>query len=98
MVLNIRTTAVLFLLLAPGLSWAQGPRDVPLDASEIADSARRLVSLLDYVAADYGGAVAGGKVVSDGEYREMLDFGESVRLLSEDLQGPPPILQAASVW
>ncbi|HEY5722259.1 MAG TPA: FTR1 family protein [Allosphingosinicella sp.] len=34
--------------------------------------------LLDYIAVDYAGAVAGGKVISDGEYKEMLEFGSSV--------------------
>ena len=39
--------------------------------------ARQLWQLLDYVAVDYGGAVANGAVVSDGEYAEMLDFTEN---------------------
>ena len=30
--------------------------------------------LLDYIAVDYAGAVAGGKVISDGEYKEMKEF------------------------
>lgn len=34
--------------------------------------------LLDYVAVDYPGAVAGGKVISDAEYAEMLEFSASV--------------------
>jgi len=37
----------------------------------------RLVSLLDYVAADYGGAVSGGLVVSAFEYEEQLGFLET---------------------
>jgi high-affinity iron transporter len=36
--------------------------------------ARQLWQLLDYVAVDYGGAVTDGKVASEGEYEEMLDF------------------------
>lgn len=35
---------------------------------------RRVVALLDYVAADYGGAVRDGAVVSDAEYQEQLAF------------------------
>ncbi|MGO4328541.1 FTR1 family protein [Cupriavidus sp. 2TAF22] len=38
--------------------------------------AKQLWQLLDYVAVDYHGAVANGAVVSDSEYREMLDFAE----------------------
>lgn len=53
-----------------------------LAGSSIAQSAtapggaKQLWQLLDYVAADYDGAVTGGKVVSQGEYGEMLDFTE----------------------
>jgi len=42
--------------------------------------------LLDYVAVDYGGAVAGGKVVSPSEYAEMREFSGSVR---ERINGLP---------
>ncbi|MGH8571879.1 MAG: c-type cytochrome, partial [Gammaproteobacteria bacterium] len=34
--------------------------------------------LLDYIAVDYAGAVADGKVISDGEYKEMVEFGATV--------------------
>ena len=34
--------------------------------------------LLDYIAVDYAGAVAGGKVISEGEYAEMKEFSASV--------------------
>ncbi|WP_370680970.1 cytochrome c/FTR1 family iron permease [Comamonas sp. GB3 AK4-5] len=36
--------------------------------------ARQLWQLLDYVAVDYGGAVEDGKITSESEYEEMLDF------------------------
>lgn len=39
--------------------------------------ARQLWQLIDYVAVDYAGAVEGGKVVSESEYAEMLDFTEN---------------------
>ena len=42
---------------------------------------QRLVSLLDYVAADYGGAVSGGAVVSAFEYEEQLGFLETATTL-----------------
>ena len=41
--------------------------------------AEQLLQLIDYIGADYGGAVAAGEVVDAGEYREMLDFAEGVR-------------------
>jgi high-affinity iron transporter len=40
-------------------------------------SLHRLVSILDYVAADYGGAVQDGKVTSQFEYEEQLAFLDS---------------------
>ncbi len=43
--------------------------------------------LLDYIAVDYRGAVAGGRVISDLEYREMSEFSASVR---ERLAALPP--------
>jgi high-affinity iron transporter len=39
--------------------------------------AKQLWQLIDYLAVDYGGAVEHGKVVSDGEYAEMLDFSDN---------------------
>lgn len=39
-----------------------------------ASDARQLWQLIDYVAVDYGGAVANGAVTSEFEYAEMLDF------------------------
>lgn len=51
-------------LLATGVTLAQ---EKPADA-------RQLWQLLDYVAVDYSGAVEKGKVVSEAEYAEMLDF------------------------
>jgi high-affinity iron transporter len=35
--------------------------------------------LLDYIAVDYAGAVQGGKVVSEAEYKEMIEFSRSAR-------------------
>ncbi len=45
-------------------------------ASAASDDARQLWQLLDYVAVDYGGAVANGTVISEAEYAEMKDFTE----------------------
>ena len=43
---------------------------------------QRLISLIDYVGADYGGAVVKGEVVSDFEYQEQLAFLESALQLA----------------
>jgi high-affinity iron transporter len=48
-------------------------------ADEREESARRAIHLLEYIAADYGGAVQHGQVVSEVEYREQLEFAKSVR-------------------
>ena len=40
-------------------------------------SPRFVVNLLDYVAADYSGAVSGGKILSASEYKEQLELVES---------------------
>jgi high-affinity iron transporter len=52
-----------------------------------ADDAQRLVALLDYVAADYGGAVADGKVVSPDEYAEQGRFITDAREIAQELSG-----------
>jgi high-affinity iron transporter len=54
---------------------ASGP-PAGAEAPETNDG-QRLVSLIDYVAADYGGAVSKGVVVSAYEYEEQLGFVEA---------------------
>lgn len=46
-------------------------------AAQAPADARQLWQLLDYVAVDYPGAVENGKVVSESEYAEMLDFTDN---------------------
>ena len=41
--------------------------------------AQTIWRLLDYMAVDYGGAVAGGRVINPVEYKEMVEFAGSVR-------------------
>lgn len=50
--------------------------------------------LLDYIAVDYPGAVAGGRVVSEAEYREMVEFSASVR---DRLRQLPPLQARAAL-
>ena len=48
--------------------------------AQVADpgaGAKQLWQLIDYVAVDYSGAVEHGKVVSEAEYAEMLDFTDN---------------------
>ncbi len=44
-----------------------------------------LVHLLDYLAKDYGGAVSGGKVTSEGEYHEQVEFSHTATELNKTL-------------
>ena len=51
---------------------------VPQAASAQANEVQTTWRLLDYVAVDYPGAIAGGKVINPGEYAEMVEFGASI--------------------
>src|SRR3954468_22173298 len=72
-----RRVSSFLLLLAILLPWqaalAQTPAPDPSSA-QVQTSWR----LLDYVAVDYPGAVAGGRVISAAEYAEMREFAASV--------------------
>ena len=46
-------------------------------AASEAQTPRFLIHLLDYLAKDYGGAVADGKVLSKTEYKEQVEFSQS---------------------
>ncbi len=63
--------SVFFILGAAGADAA------PALAEPVEQSPRLLVHLLDYLAKDYGGAVAHGKVISQSEYKEQLEFSAS---------------------
>ena len=62
------------LMLAASALLAAAPAHAKGPAQEVQTSWR----LLDYVAVDYRGAVAGGRVINDAEYREMIEFSDSV--------------------
>lgn len=42
-------------------------------------NAQTVVHLLSYMAQDYGGAVQNGKVISEGEYQEQVEFAQIIR-------------------
>ena len=65
---------LLSFMLAVATLLAAAPARAETPVQEVQTSWR----LLDYVAVDYGGAVASGRVVNDGEYREMAEFSNSV--------------------
>ncbi|MEO7055431.1 MAG: FTR1 family protein [Caldimonas sp.] len=44
---------------------------------DVTETARRAWQLLDYIAVDYAGAVADGKVVRESEYTEMTEFAQA---------------------
>ena len=66
------------------------------DAPDREEQARRTIHLLEYIAADYPGAVANGQVLSDLEYREQLDFAAQIRSQLVTLGATPddPLLVA----
>lgn len=64
-------------------------------AAEQNEDPRFLIHLLDYLAKDYAGAVQGGKVVSEGEYKEQVEFSAKTLEIAErlDLKVKAPEIQ-----
>lgn len=58
--------SLVLFLASPFFSTAQ----VAVNETE----ARTLITLLDYIAKDYDGAIENGKIINDAEYEEILDF------------------------
>src|SRR4029453_12706155 len=73
------------LLPALGLAIAAVPASAATPAAEVQTSWR----MLDYIAVDYGGAVANGRIVSQGEFQEMTEFSASVSKKLAALPGKP---------
>lgn len=71
-------TLILFFLCfySPGFS----------QTSSNEDEIRTLVTLLDYVAKDYAGAVAGGKIINETEYQEITEFTQNCIILQDKLK------------
>ena len=53
--------------------------------------ARRLVHILGYVAADYGGAVNAGAVTNPAEYEEQLSLLKDAGKIAASVQVPPSV-------
>lgn len=64
-------------------------------AESTADAARS-VQLLDYIAADYPGAVADGKVLDEFEYAEQVEFAGSIESILAGLDAPAAAEQAVA--
>jgi high-affinity iron transporter len=62
-----------FVCLALLVTACTGPATAPPPTGAEEDL-RRLAAILDYIAADYAGAVKNGAVIDEGEYREQLSF------------------------
>ncbi len=58
--------------------------------AQAASDPARIVHLLQYIAVDYAGAVAEGRVINEVEYDEMVEFAATTR---DDLEGLPPVAE-----
>lgn len=58
---------------------------ISASSPSVEKSPRALVHLLDYLASDYGGAVQNGKVISEGEYQEQVEFANLVVEMTDTL-------------
>lgn len=88
-----RLLALRSVLAALGVAVLSLPAQAAGDAE--AASAQTIWQLLDYVAVDYRGAVAEGRIISDIEYAEMAEFAGSVETRLADMPAAPasPALQ-----
>src|SRR5262245_25654507 len=75
----------IFKMALPLLALAIGAGGAAAGNAPVADDAQRLVALLDYVAADYGGAVQDGRVTSADEYAEQGRFISDAREIAHEL-------------
>ena len=73
MTILLRGLSLAFILSMSALFAA-----LPARAASVADEVQTSWRLLDYIAVDYGGAVAGGRIVNPAEYQEMAEFSGSV--------------------
>jgi high-affinity iron transporter len=74
----LRRRALLAALAVSACARPAAPSPEPSQAEDV----RRLAAILDYVAADYGGAVDAGQVVSPPEYQEQIAFVKDARALA----------------
>jgi high-affinity iron transporter len=73
--LAVGAALAFFLALAP----ATAADNAAIDGPATITAVRQTWKLLDYLAVDYGGAVADGQVTDAGEFKEMNEFAETAR-------------------
>lgn len=83
---NLFFVAVLALA---GLTSPSFSRAAPATSADDTKTVQVAWRLLDYVAVDYPGAVQNGKVVSDAEYAEMVEFAATVEKQITSLEDRP---------
>lgn len=66
----------------------QSPNVAASSEGQAGNDGQRLVSLVDYVSADYAGAVSGGQIVSAYEYEEQVGFVETAENLARGISSP----------
>lgn len=54
-------------------------------SSSASPTAKRILSLVDYVGGDYQNAIKNGEIINDAEYLEMLDFSSEIQELFKSL-------------
>lgn len=89
--LRAKLSALRLILTALRLAALSAAFPAAAEAAEEAETAaaQTVWRLLDYVAVDYAGAVDQGRVISEIEYAEMVEFAASVRTRLADLPARP---------
>jgi high-affinity iron transporter len=85
-------SAAVFALLLVGPGQAVSSLD---SSAEVGADAARSVQLLDYIAADYPGAVANGEVTNEFEYAEQIEFAGSISEMLNRIAAPELAIAAA---
>ena len=73
------SAAIAVLGPLPSIAQSGAPITVQAGAPGDADPGPLILHILDYVAADYPGAVKAGKVLDEGEYKEQVEFTTQAR-------------------
>ncbi|WP_069660025.1 cytochrome c/FTR1 family iron permease [Arcticibacter eurypsychrophilus] len=66
------------------LLWVSSPSFAQTESNE--NEIRTLVTLLDYVAKDYAGAVTNGKIINETEYLEITEFTKNCIILQNKIK------------
>lgn len=77
----------MLLALTFGVASCGEQHEAPPEKTQVAETSRRVVALLDYVAADYGAAVKDGQVMNSTEYEVQVAFLADASELTGSLGG-----------